>query len=277
MTSTTSKVLTGCGIGCLMVIVLAAGLSYMGYRWVRETTEAVEEAGRIERELKDQYGQARDFVPPAAPGVPADRMEAFLSVRDALAGPRDELASGVAALAGVDGDEGIGNELRLARAGIGLAPRVLEFAGARNRALLEAGMGVGEYAWIYWFTYSAWLGHPADDSELREFMDKRNSEHGSMQIHMDGAMEPDRVTWRLRRDITAMLKHLEQELSADPGNADLLEAVTAELAELDADPERVPWQTGLPEAFAIGLEPYRERLESTYSRAANPFELTDFD
>jgi hypothetical protein len=277
MASTTSKVLTGCGIGCLMIIVLAAGLSYMGFRWVRETTKAVEEAGRIERELEDRYGQARDFVPSAAPGVPADRIEAFLAVRDALAEPRDALASAVAGLAGVEGEEGFGNELRVARAGIGLAPRVFEFTGARNRALLDGGMGVGEYTWIYWFTYNAWLGHPADDSELREFMDKRNSENGSVQIHMDGAMEPERVTWRLRRDIKAMLKHLEQELSADLGNPDMLEAVMAELAELDADPERVPWQTGLPEAFAVGLEPYRERLESSYSSAANPFELTNFD
>ena len=277
MSGTTSKVLTGCGIGCLLLIVLAVGVSFMGYRWVRDTTEAVEEAGRIRSELEDRYGQVRDFAPPAGPGVPADRMEAFLTVRDTLAGPRDALASAVAGLAGVDGDEGFADELRVARAGISLAPRVLEFVGARNRALLEAGMGKGEYTWIYWLTYHAWLGHPADDSELREFMDERNSEHGSVQIHMDGAMEPDRVTWRLRRDIKAMLKHLEQELSADSDNPDLLEAVTAELAELDADPARVPWQTGLPEAFAFGLEPYRDRLESSYSKAANPFELSELE
>ena len=37
------------------------------------------------------------------------------------------------------------------------------------------------------------------------------------------------------------------------------------------------WQSDLPEAFAVGLEPYRERLEATYSRAANPFELVEFE
>ena len=277
MNSTTSKVLTGCGIGCLVLVVLAVGMSYMGYRWVRDTTEAVEEAGRVERELEEEYGPARSFVPHAGPGVPADRMEVFLTVRDALTDSREELASAVRGLASEAEDGGVASGLRVARAGVSMVPRTLSFVSARNQALLDAGMGVGEYCWIYWFTYEAWLGHPAGDSELHEFMKEHNSEHGSVQIHVDGGMEPERITWQLRRDITAMLRNLENALAADPDQADLLEVVTAELAELDADPGRVPWQDGLPEAFAVGLEPYRERLEATYSSATNPFELRELE
>jgi len=277
MASTTSKVLAGCGVGCLLVIIMGVGVSFMGYRWVKDTTEAVEEAGRIERELEEQYGQARAFVPALGPGVPSVRMEVFLAVRETLTGPRDELSAAVAGLAGVDGEPGIGNGLRAARAGISLGPRVLEFANARNRALLEAGMGVGEYTWIYWFTYIAWLGHPADDSSLHEVVESHNSGDGSVQIYIDGGMEPEQITWRLRRDVTAMLRNLQVELESDPAQADLLAAVTTEMAELGADPDRVPWQSDLPEVFAVGLEPYRERLEATYSKAANPFELVEFE
>lgn len=277
MNSTTSKVLTGCGIGCLVLIVLAVGMSYMGYRWVRDTTEAVEEAGRIERELEDQFGPVHAFTPPTEPGVPEDRMEVFLAVREALTEQRDQLASAVTGLASAGEGGGVASGFRTARAGMSLAPLTLGFANARNRALLDAGMGIGEYTWIYWQTYFAWLGHPADESQLHEIMKERSSEHGSVQIHMDGGMEPERITWRLRRDIRAMLKNLEQELEADPDRTGLLEAVTAELAELDADPARVPWQDGLPESFAVGLEPYRQRLEATYSGATNPFELIEFD
>ena len=222
MASTTSKVLAGCGVGCLLVIIMGVGVSFMGYRWVKDTTEAVEEAGRIERELEEQYGQARAFVPAPGPGVPSVRMEVFLAVRETLTGPRDELSAAVAGLAGVDGEPGIGNGLRAARAGISLGPRVLEFANARNRALLEAGMGVGEYTWIYWFTYIAWLGHPADDSSLHEVVESHNSGDGSVQIHIDGGMEPEQITWRLRRDVTAMLRNLQVELESDPAQADLL-------------------------------------------------------
>jgi hypothetical protein len=275
MASTTSKVLTGCGIGCLLVIVFAAGISFMGYRWVKDTTEAVQEAGRVAHELEDRYGPGWAFVPPAGPGVPADRMEAFLAVRDALTERRDELAGAVAGLASAGDGGGVATGLRLARAGVGLAPLTLGFANARNQALLDAEMGVGEYTWIYWFTYHAWLGHPADDSELHEIMNRPSTGEGSVQFHIDGGVEPEQITWRLRRDITAMLKNLEQELAADPEQAALRQAVTAELAALEADPNRVPWQSGLPEAFATGLEPYRERLEASYSKATNPFELIE--
>ena len=277
MASTTSKVLTGCGIGCLLVIIMGVGVSFMGYRWVKDTTEAVEEAGRIERELEERYGEARAFVPAAGPGVPSDRMEVFLAVRDALTGPREELTAAVGGLAAGESDSGIASGIRTARAGISLGPRILEFAGGRNQALLDAGMGVGEYTWIYWFTYYAWLGHPADDSALHEVVESHNSGDGSVQIHIDGGMEPERITWRLRRDVTAMLRNLQAELESDPAQADLLAAVMAEMAELGADPGRVPWQSDLPEAFAVGLEPYRERLEATYSKATNPFELVEFE
>jgi hypothetical protein len=275
MASTTSKVLAGCGIGCVVVIVIAAGVSFMCYRWVKDTTEAVDEASRVERELEEQYGPVRAFTPPAGPGVPADRMEAFLAVREALTGRRDELASAVTGLASAGDGGGVVSGLRVARAGVSLAPLTLGFAGDRNRALLDAGMGMGEYTWIYWFSYDAWLGHPAGDSELHEIMNRPSTGHGSVQMHVDGGMEPEQIVWRLRRDITAMLKNLEGELADDPEQTELLEAVTTELAELEADPERVPWQTGLPEIFATGMEPYRERLEATYSRATNPFELIE--
>ncbi len=194
-----------------------------------------------------------------------------------LTGPREELSATVQGLAGGDGEPGVGNGFRAARAGISLGPRVLEFTTARNRALLDAGMGIGEYTWMYWFTYVAWLGHPADDSALHEILESHNSGDGSVQVHIDGGMEPERITWRLRRDITAMLRNLQAELESDPALADLSAAVTAEMTELGADPARVPWQSGLPEVFAAGLEPYRERLEATYSSAANPFELTAFE
>ncbi len=90
-------------------------------------------------------------------------------------------------------------------------------------------------------------------------------------------MEPERATWRLRRDVTAMLRNLEEDLATDSELSGLRELVAAELQALEADPERIPWEDGLPKDFAIGLESYRDRLESTYSAATNPFELLELD
>ena len=276
MSTTTSKVLAGCGIGCLLITVMGVGLGWMAFRWARDAAETIEEAGRIQHELAERYGAVRGFRPSPSPGVPADRLAVFLAIREALAEPRDNLTQAVEGFAPADGEGGMATGFRAARAGLGMAPGVLEFSRARNEALLEHEMGLGEYTWIYWYTYTAWLGHPADDSLLHEIMDQR-SQGGGVEIRIDGGLEPERLTWRLRRDITAMLRNLLDELESEIEALPFRDSVAAEVAALKVDPARVPWQDGLPEGFDLGLEPHRGALEATYSKASNPFELIEFD
>jgi hypothetical protein len=277
VSKTTTKVLAGCGVGCLLATVVLVGVGWMGYRWARMAAEAVEAAGRTENQLEEQYGKVRSFHPPADVWVPVDRMEAFVEVRDALAPQRAALAEAIGALAATDGEGGMVGGLRAARAGVRMAPSTLQFVSARNQALLDVGMGLGEYTWYYWLTYFAWLGHSANDSLLHELMEERDDSHGGVEMHFGAGMEPERITWRLRRDIRAMLRTLETEIASDPERSSLLELVSSELALLESDQTRVPWQDGLPEALASGLEPYRSRLEESYSPAANPFELLELD
>ena len=277
MSKTTSKVLTGCGIGCLLAIVVVVGLGWMGYRWTQLAVDAMESAGQSEALLEETFGPARDFRPPVDGRIPVDRMEVFLEVREGLAAPREELAEAIFGLVPGEGGGGMTGGLRIARAGAVMGPRALSLARARNEALLSAGMGFGEYMWIYWLTYDAWLGNPADASTLHELMAERSTSDGSVQFHFGGGMEPERITWRLRRDIAAMLRNLDEDLAADSEPSGLRELVIAELEALEADPARVPWEDGLPEEFAVGLEPYRDRLEATYSPATNPFELLELN
>ena len=277
MSTTSSKVLTGCGIGCLLAIVLVVGFGWMGYRWVQLAADAVESAGQSEARLEERFGPVRDYRPPIDAHIPVDRMEAFLVVRDSLATPRAALEDAILGLAPGEGEGGMTGGLRTARAGARMAPRALDFARARNESLLSVGMGFGEYTWIYWLTYDAWLGNPADASTLHDIMVERTTFDGSVQFHFGGGMEPERITWRLRRDVTAMLQNLDEDLAADSELSGMRELVNAELKAIEADPGRIPWEDGLPEEFAVGLEPYRERLEATYSPATNPFELLELD
>jgi hypothetical protein len=274
--STTSKVVTGCSIGCLLLLLLSFGLTWMGYRWAREAADVVEATGRVGAEVEKRFGEVRDYTPPPSFGVPADRMELFLAVRDALAEPRAALEDTVADLESDAGRGGVLGSFRAARSVIGMAPLIVELIGARDQALLDHGMGLGEYTWIYWLTYTAWLGHPVDESALHEFFEARSAEDESFDMHLEG-METERLTWRIRSDVTAMLESLAGELESVPEREALRQAVASELAALEADPARVPFQDGLADALAEGLEPYRERLEATYSRAANPFELGQLD
>lgn len=275
MSNTTTKVLAGCGVGCLLLVLALGGLGWMGYRWAKTAAEVVEAAERAEDRLEEEYGLVHEFTPPPG-GVTTDRIEAFLAVRELIAPQRVALTESVEALAPVAGKSGAVGGLRAARAGIGMAPRILEFARARNEALLEIGIGRGEYAWIYWLTYHAWLGHPVGESLLNDIMETRSESDGSMQLHIDG-MDTENLEWQLRRDIEAMLHNLDAEIAADPEMADLKGLVVRELAAIDADSGRMPWADGLPDAFVIGLEPYRARFEASYSPATNPFELLELE
>ena len=273
MAGTAAKVLGGCGIGCLLAAVLVVGMGWMGYRWTEDMIATVDEAGEVQRLLDEQFPGVDDFVPVADPGPPADRLEVFVAIREALAEPRRELGEAISGLAPGEGEGGVMTGLGAARAGISIAPRAVEFVHSRNQALLEHGMGFGEYTWLYWLTSNAWLGHPADDSLLHELIAEHQRGDGSVHFEMDGGPEPERLTWELRRDITAMLEKLAAGLAEDPADEEVHRLVTAELARLVDDPAWVPFADGLPEPLAAGLEPYRTRLEAAYSRATNPFEL----
>ena len=275
MSNTTTKVLAGCAVGCLLVVVALGGLAWMGYRWAKTAAEVVEAAERAEQRLEAEFGLVREFTPPAG-RVATDRVEAFLAVRDLMAPQREALAESVEALAPAAEKGGAVGGLRAARAGISMAPRLLEFARARNEALLEIGMGPGEYAWIYWLTYHAWLGHPVGESLLDDIMEARVESDSSMHMHIDG-MDVEHMERMLRRDLEAMLRNLEGTITADPERAELKEMVASELAALDADSSRMPWAEGLPDAFLVGLDPYRERFDGSYSPATNPFELLELD
>ena len=41
-----------------------------------------------------------------------------------------------------------------------------------------------------------------------------------------------------------------------------------------ADSHRLPWQDGLPGVLSASYEPFRDRLEASYSRLTNLFELS---
>jgi hypothetical protein len=276
MSNTTTKVLAGCGVGCLLFVVAIAGLGWMGYRWARTAVEVVENAERTERRLEADFGSTRDYRPPIGGRPAEDRLQAFVVVRERTAEQRRALAESVESMAPAEGEGRVIGGLRAAKAGIDMAPRILELINARNEALLEVGMGIGEYTWIYWLAFHAWLGHPTGDSLFDEIMEVRSASEGSVRMHIDG-MDPEELTRELRLDIEAMLRSLEEGLAAEPERIELKKLVTAELEAMAADRKRMPWQEGLPEEFTAGLGPYRNRLEETYSTATNPFELLEID
>ena len=258
----TSKLLVGCGIGCglliLGVVALGVGGAILGHNVASGFNEAVTAATLLD----EQFATVDAYVPPAE-GLTEEQLERFLRVRDDSSGARIKIENAFGALPmsearrdELDAQKGT-RKLRsvfgIVRAAFGLGARMGEFFEARNQALLDQGMGMGEYVWVYTVAYYAGLGHELEDGP---------GEEGELSTSPT----------RLRRELRGMLERQLQALpaDADPGWRDTL----VREVEQVRDAGRVPWQDGLPEQMTAVLAPFRDRLEAAYSPATNPFELT---
>lgn len=212
--------------------------------------------------LVDQFGTVESYTPPVDGGIAEDRLMAFLTVREALAEVHAEVIA-------VDGEMGDFEKLaedgdppmrvalpavaRLTKSMIGLPKIFGEIEKARNRALVEADMGLGEYTYIYAMAYHDQLVEPKGN------------------VHLFGGSAANQ---RVREELRGMIRRqLEGAAKTVPGDEEWTAAVAAELDALEADEERIPWSDGLPPSVAACFGPFRDRLDATYSAAAAEFEL----
>lgn len=256
----------GCGVVAgLAVIALVIGIvAFVGS--VRELDRGEEAAEKVAAELVEMYGPPERYVPPADGAVPAGRIEVFLAVRDSLAGPSGEVVRILGELAAAD-SIGFGPKrfVRSLRSGLDLGGAITAMSLARNRALIEQGMGFGEYVWIYCTAYHGWLGEeffpPLGDGLLG---DKDTAAVNSGFDSQKAAV--------IRLAGVMLANQLEAaEAAGDPGG--LAEVLRRESGLVAADQTRLPWPEGPPDATAASFEPYRERLAASYRRAVAVLDL----
>jgi len=271
MSSRAKNWLLGCGLSCAVVALLGiAVLVGLGF-WVRGRMQGFEESMHARDTLQQRYGESRDFVPWEDGAIPPDRMERFLAVRDATAPARDAIISSMAMIPADRADaekiesgsfvDRLRFALRLGPAVFGMVREAAELLRARNDELLRLEVGFGEYTYVYVTAYYSALGHSPTDSP------------GGGRVH---AGQGD--SWRssdVRRDYLAQLRNLRDRLppSAEEDPTGWAGRLSAEIDAMETDSRRIPWQDGLPGAIRASIEPFRERLEATYSPATNPFEL----
>ena len=279
MASGTRKWLVGCGIGCGFMILAAGGIGtcgYVGVQKIRERADRMDEGFAV---LREEYGKPSAYVPPAD-GVPApDRLETFLDVRAAMAPARDELAG---VLTELDTDAGgPAGVLGKIRAVLALLPRLFDFVDERNAALAEQGMGVGEYLYIYSLAYYSWLGHDPGDGP--GFAVSGGDEQGGdagfrWDTHED---DPERVREERAAETRRYLNGLQEtwlqhqlEAARVQGLDDAWVArLAAEREVVALASERLMWEQDVPAPIALGLEPWRGRLEEAYSPVMNVVEI----
>jgi hypothetical protein len=278
-----NKWLLGLGIGCGAVVVIVIVLVIVGYMFVRNATQAFKVSDEMMKSLEARYGRVEAYCPDAGGAVAAARLEVFLAVRGDAGPARAALEGSLQALAESEkekraGGEGSKNVFRTLKTGLAMVPQISDFMKIRARAMLDRGMGEGEYYYLYMIAYHAWLKKPVLDASAFQFRGPgRDSSDPDDQDTL--AFSRDMILARAHRLVLPMLKcQLAKLDEGRPGGGAApdkwREALAAEIKAMEADRSRLPWRDGVPETIESSLRPWREKLEAGYSPLADVFEIS---
>ena len=258
MAGTGKKWLIGCGVGCGVTILLNILLFVgAGVFIMRPMNNAV----NSQKDLTEEMGVPSDFVPEVGGLTPA-RMEVFLAVRSLVMPSCEKFENAVEGFQamdelGEDGDEpsmgevfrGLGSVMGSVKS---MVVEMGEVMAIRNQALLELGMGMGEYTWIYVLSYNSWLGYLPNEGV--------DTEGGNFS-----AKEADLIADLLENHANSL---------AAAGRLEEAELWRLEIKKLNWDDGDIPFADGsLPEEIRVVLQPYRSRLEQSYCGPMSEFDL----
>lgn len=282
--STASKWLIGCGIGCGVVILLLAFAGVGGYFFVKNIVEGFEETEAIADALTERYGGIKDFCPDPGGAIGSERVEAFLSVRNSMEPAKEKLESSIIILSDEERESQFKEEpspgiLTKIKTGFGIIPLIAEFYTGRNQALLDADMGLGEYYFIYVVSYYSWLDKSPGDGLEYNLVGEDEEKRGVYWRRRRNENLDDRqddVLKQLHRQILPMLKNQLAKLTridVSPIRDPWRETLAAEIEAMEADRFRLLWQDGVPDVLEASLKPFRGRLEVSYSKVLNALEM----
>ncbi len=283
--STASKWLIGCGIGCGVVILLLVFGGVGSYFFVKNIVKGFEETEAIADVLTERYGAIKDFCPDPSGAIGTERVEIFLSVRNSMEAVKEKLESSFNIFSDEERASQFKKEpspgvLTKIKAGFGIIPLIAEFYTRRNQALLDAEMGLGEYYFIYVVSYYSWLRKSPGDGLEYNLGDENDEKKGVVywrRRHSENLDDrQDDVLKQLHRRILPMLKNQFAKLTGidvspiiDPWRKTL----ATEIEAMETDRFRLLWQDGLPEVLESSLKPFRGRLEASYSKVLNALEM----
>jgi hypothetical protein len=289
MAGTGRKWAIGCGIGCgafvlIMALVIGGGI-FAGKR-IADRVDGVEESFDA---MKARFGNPESYTPPLDGRVPAGRMEAFFAAREAMAPERLTLDETFAVL---DGERG--NIVNKIRSGLQLIPSLMDFVEHRNVALTEAGMGLGEYQYIYTMLAFAVLHvDPADGPGFSLVSDEEKQEDGGWRFRTNDDDSEEEVRERRAREVRRTVNRFQVRINenhlaafatdpAEPAGLDRdawRAQLEAEQESLKSERLKLLWEDGLPDHLSEHYDYYRSRFEESYDPMTSILELglTNFD
>lgn len=281
MASNATKWLIGCGFGCLGLIIVAGAVLGGGFLCVKSAINTIQETEQSQQDLERQFGGIAEFVPRFDGSIQPPRMEAFLSVRAALSDMHPDLTQTFESLP----HEGFRNRgpsarevLKLVKTASGALPLIARYIRTRNEALMDEEMGFGEYFYIHAIAYHSYLGFSPDDGPETEF-EHRTEGRSEVQVRIfdgDSTFGRHPARERYRRNMLAILRNQRNAVPIGSRTTEeqaLVARVDSEIAAMQTDHSRVPWEDGLPPAIVMSLTPYHDELVQSYCEMANIFDL----
>jgi len=284
MATTATKWFVGCGIGCIVMIFLLAGLAGGGFLCVRGMVRGFQAVEESQEALIAEYGSIADYFPSADGSIEGDRISRFISVRQALIPHQKRLEMKFDRIArhGHEQEKTVTKILQTIRGFSSIAPAIASYIEARNSTLLEQSMGIGEYIYLYMIIYHSWFGnepddHPDIDNFIIHSEESGNGDGSDFNTNFDS--EEIQQRYRL-----LSVRFLENQIHAAESMRERQDP--AWIASLDDEVHSLKegihvklWQNGLPLRIRSSIEPYRTKLEQTYSATSNVFDIffNDFD
>ncbi len=279
--SSTKKWLIGCGIGCGAIALIVIILVMSGFFFIRNIVQDFRSSDELMDTLVETFGEIEEYSPSPNGAIEPQRLEAFLAVREVMTPVREELEQSLRILQESD-DEGLGEKERRSvfkkiKTGFGLISQIADFHRARIQALLDAGMGMGEYYYLYTVSYYSWLGKPIlDGHDFQIRGDDEGFRFNDWDTEESDEIRKDMSLRWLHRIILPMLHNQHEKLTAGDvpeAQRQWQRALEAEMEAMESNRYRLVWQDGLPEVIRKSLEPFRQRLEDSYSPLTNGIEI----
>jgi len=286
MAGTGKKWFIGCGIGCGLFILVMAGIGTVGYFGVKRFSDRTDRIEVTFNRMDEEYGHPSEFTPEIDGRIPSHRMGVFLAVRDGMRPVQQEVSGLFATLDGTNDSSWIDK----AKAGMKFIPSLLIFIEERNQIMLDQGMGVGEYQYIYALAYFGLLDKdPSDGPGFTVTSDDDDHQENDWSWNVNAGDRDDEEETRAKRERevrrfvnrvqSQVLANQLEALDAHVGELDGLDfdtwraAVAAEAAAMERESLRFLWEEGLPAQIRDSLEPYRDRLDATYDGMTSILEM----
>jgi hypothetical protein len=223
--------------------------------------------------LLERYGEREAFVPDLEGRLRPERIELFVAVRESLIATRSEIGSRLEGFIGrTKGESWEGRSafqkiiegMSVAKGGVGLFREATEYIGIRAERLLDAGMGEGEYTYLFCLMTYSWLQWDPAQALDEEWFEA----HDMMDAIDEFRSQHRRVFMKQLRNERRDLEDLSERSAAQEK---ALEQVSRALDEVRGDD--FPYEGAMPPAWTEALEPFRARFEATLPRAPGEYIL----